>query len=70
MWFNHWKICNDWSWCRDLKDVPDFALIVGNPGKLIGWVDMKGNRIQFQEDGFSKCGKYKKLDEQKVVFAD
>jgi UDP-2-acetamido-3-amino-2,3-dideoxy-glucuronate N-acetyltransferase len=27
------------------KDVPDYALIVGNPGKQIGWVDKEGNRI-------------------------
>jgi UDP-2-acetamido-3-amino-2,3-dideoxy-glucuronate N-acetyltransferase len=25
------------------KDVPDYALIVGNPGKQIGWVDKEGN---------------------------
>lgn len=27
------------------KDVPDYALIVGNPGKQIGWIDKAGNRI-------------------------
>jgi UDP-2-acetamido-3-amino-2,3-dideoxy-glucuronate N-acetyltransferase len=27
------------------KNVPDYALIVGNPGKQIGWVDKEGNRI-------------------------
>ena len=26
------------------KDVPDFALVVGNPGKIIGKVDKNGNR--------------------------
>ena len=50
-----------------LKDVPDFALVVGNPGKLIGWVDIEGNRIQFKNDGTSKCGKYRMLSEKKVV---
>jgi UDP-2-acetamido-3-amino-2,3-dideoxy-glucuronate N-acetyltransferase len=25
------------------KDVPDYALIVGNPGKQTGWVDKEGN---------------------------
>ena len=29
------------------KDVPDFALVVGNPGKIVGWVDEKGNKIKF-----------------------
>ena len=27
------------------KDVPDYALVVGNPGRVIGKVDKKGNRI-------------------------
>jgi len=27
------------------KDIPPYALIVGNPGKQIGWVDKEGNRI-------------------------
>jgi len=27
------------------KDVPSYALVVGNPGKVIGRVDKKGNRI-------------------------
>lgn len=26
------------------KDVPPYALIVGNPGKQIGWVNKEGNR--------------------------
>ena len=28
------------------KDVPDYALIAGNPGKQIGWVDKEGNTIK------------------------
>tara|TARA_Y100000996_G_C22464647_1_gene619553 strand:+ start:305 stop:817 length:513 start_codon:yes stop_codon:yes gene_type:complete len=28
------------------KNVPPFALVVGNPGRIIGKVDKKGNRIQ------------------------
>ena len=31
------------------KDVPDYALIVGNPGKQIGWVDKEGNTIRSSE---------------------
>ena len=27
------------------KSVPPYALIVGNPGKQMGWVDKEGNRI-------------------------
>ena len=40
------------------KDVPDHALVIGNPGKIIGWVDRKGNRLKFNKDGNSLCGKY------------
>src|SRR5215471_12853534 len=31
-----------------VRDVPDFALVVGNPGKLIGWMCMCGNRIVWE----------------------
>jgi UDP-2-acetamido-3-amino-2,3-dideoxy-glucuronate N-acetyltransferase len=29
------------------KDVPDFALVTGNPGKIAGWVCVCANRIDF-----------------------
>ena len=28
------------------KDVPDYALVIGNPGKVIGKVDKRGNSLQ------------------------
>ena len=37
------------------KDVPDFALIVGNPGKRIGWVSSYGNRLKFDANGQAIC---------------
>lgn len=40
------------------KDIPDFALVIGNPGKIIGWVDKKGNRLKFQNNGKSECSNY------------
>ena len=33
------------------KDVPKNALIVGNPGKQIGWVDDKGNKLTVNSEG-------------------
>ena len=27
------------------RDVPDFALVAGNPGKRIGWVSKLGGRL-------------------------
>ena len=41
------------------KDVPDHALLVGNPGKILGWVNKKGERINFDKNGVSKCRSYK-----------
>ncbi len=37
------------------KDVKDYALIVGNPGKQIGWMSEYGQRLQFNEDGIAIC---------------
>ena len=40
------------------KDVPNFALIVGNPGIIVGWVDKKGHRLKFDDNEISNCGKF------------
>lgn len=32
------------------KDVPDHALVVGNPARVIGWVCECGERLDFSED--------------------
>ena len=40
------------------KDVPAYALFVGNPGKVIGWVDEKGDRMSFDDKQNSLCGKF------------
>ena len=40
------------------KDVPDFALILGNPGKIVRWVDKKGSRLEFDKNGLSQCGQF------------
>jgi UDP-2-acetamido-3-amino-2,3-dideoxy-glucuronate N-acetyltransferase len=33
-----------------LSDVPDFALVVGNPGRVAGWMCMCGHRISFPDE--------------------
>ncbi len=33
------------------KDVPDFALVVGNPAKIIGWYSEAGEKMEFNEEG-------------------
>ena len=40
------------------KNVPDHALVIGNPGVIVGWVDKKGHRINFNHEKESKCGNY------------
>lgn len=38
------------------RDVPDFALVVGNPARVIGWMCSCGNRIERNgNDSFSLC---------------
>ena len=37
------------------KNVPDFALMVGNPARQLGWISEYGHRLKFDEDGFSTC---------------
>lgn len=32
-----------------LKDVPDFALMVGNPARLVGWMSRHGERLLFED---------------------
>ena len=52
------------------KDIPDFALVVGSPAKIIGWVSEAGTRLNFDEKGFASCEKSNKkyrLQNQKVI---
>ncbi len=37
------------------KDVKPFALVVGNPGRQIGWVSEYGHRLSFDETGKAVC---------------
>ena len=54
------------------KDVPDYALIVGNPGKQVGWVSERGCTLEFDNQNLSICpdsngdDRYE-LKEQKLV---
>tara|TARA_B100001741_G_C16491892_1_gene570109 strand:- start:58 stop:633 length:576 start_codon:yes stop_codon:yes gene_type:complete len=44
------------------KDVPPHSLVIGNPGRIIGWVDRNGTKIRFGSDGISKCRSYILVD--------
>lgn len=50
------------------KDVPDYALVLGNPAKIAGWICMCGIRLKPQGDLFicESCGKKYILKEQKL----
>lgn len=39
------------------KDVPDFALVVGNPARMTGWVSEAGKKLKFDADGYARCEK-------------
>jgi len=44
------------------RDVPAFALVVGNPGRVIAWVNKKGEKLKFDENDRSLDGRYKLID--------
>ena len=37
------------------KDVPDYGLIIGNPGKLCGFMSRHGHKLVFNTLGYAKC---------------
>jgi UDP-2-acetamido-3-amino-2,3-dideoxy-glucuronate N-acetyltransferase len=51
------------------KEIPDFALVVGNPSIQIGWVSEFGHRLNFNEEGLAFCKESKQeyIIENKIV---
>lgn len=43
------------------RNIPDYALVVGNPAKQIGWVSEYGHTLQFDEEGIAKCPETKEV---------
>lgn len=37
------------------KDVPDFALMIGNPGRQVGWVSKAGHKLEFNLENLAIC---------------
>ncbi len=37
------------------RDVPAYALVVGNPSRQIGWMSEYGHRLEFDENGLAIC---------------
>jgi UDP-2-acetamido-3-amino-2,3-dideoxy-glucuronate N-acetyltransferase len=47
------------------KNVPAYALVVGNPSKQIGWMSEYGHRLNFDKEGFAVCEESKEKYELK-----
>jgi UDP-2-acetamido-3-amino-2,3-dideoxy-glucuronate N-acetyltransferase len=37
------------------RDVPDFALVLGTPGRVAGWMSRYGQRLSFDASGLARC---------------
>ncbi len=42
------------------KDIPDYALVVGNPAKIIGWLSEAGEKLNFDSNGIALCSRTEK----------
>lgn len=52
------------------KHVPNYALIIGNPGKQVGWVSEYGHRLEFNSNNQAACpesGQTYKLEKGRVI---
>jgi UDP-2-acetamido-3-amino-2,3-dideoxy-glucuronate N-acetyltransferase len=52
------------------KDVPDFALVIGNPGRVVGWVSEAGKKLVFDKNGQAYCEKSKKYYKMKKDYVE
>jgi UDP-2-acetamido-3-amino-2,3-dideoxy-glucuronate N-acetyltransferase len=37
------------------KDVPDYALVIGNPARQTGWMSEYGHKLKFDQKGIAVC---------------
>ncbi len=44
------------------KNIPAYALVVGNPSKQIGWVSEYGHKLDFDNNGYAEC------EESKMIY--
>ena len=52
------------------KEVPPFALLVGNPARQMGWMSEYGHRLAFNTEGVATCPESNaqyRLDKNKVT---
>ena len=43
------------------SDVPDYALVVGNPAKQMGWMSEHGSRLKFNDNQLAVCSDTKQV---------
>lgn len=51
------------------KEVPPYALVIGNPARHVGWMSEYGHRLKFDENGLAVCpesGEKYKLENEKI----
>jgi len=51
------------------KEVPAYALVVGNPARQVGWMSEYGHRLTFDDNGIAVCPESKekyKLENERV----
>ena len=52
------------------KEVPDFALVIGNPARHVGWMSEYGHKLEFDKLGLAICHESKqkyKLEDNRVT---
>jgi len=52
------------------KNVPPYALVIGNPARQTGWMSVHGHKLQFNNEGIAVCpegGEKYKLENNKVT---
>ena len=54
-----------------IRDVPPYALVVGNPARRIGWVSRAGHRLSFDDKGMAVCPetgeRYREVEETGTI---
>ena len=60
--------------CVVNKNVPAFAMVVGVPMKIKGWMSKQGEKLNFNDQGVAECPltgeTYKKVSEREVIVLD
>ena len=49
-----------------LKDIPPYALVVGNPSRQVGWISEYGHSLNFNDQGYAICSESKEVYQLKA----